>query len=53
MLLYFVYFVINIFYHSDRDTDPHGVVNSDQLAAICEMLLSSHDIQFRLRLSIT
>lgn len=28
-----------IFYHSDRDTDPHSVVNIDQLTAICEMLL--------------
>lgn len=28
-----------IFYHSDRDTDPHSVANIDQLTAICEMLL--------------
>ena len=28
-----------IFYHSDKDTDPHSVVNIDQLTAICEMLL--------------
>ena len=28
-----------IFYHSDKDTDPHSVVNIDQLTAIWEMLL--------------